>query len=438
MDSWSLAFESMAVSEFVDLVGVWIRQVRARVCDGEVVLCSCVTLDKVSGVYNLIVKKRVTLKFIEDQERAVQSIRDTAPTELVFVGQTAQLIVRVMHPGDATGLKEAIVTYVRSVEIRMKADSSFVDNMWMVDAGNGCLYVSTEYRQMFALVCGEPSYQATARSGMAKVEISSWVENNIGGVKACTFIANKSGDQVSPLTAAKEYKNVTMHVESDRGDTQFALSDLYVFGTRMIVCWYKSLDSSGSSSSSSNSIDDDDKGGEIYSHGKLLFTSADGDQDGKLPSTDSVQDGKLPRTDSIQDSKRPRTDSVDDGQDSKRPRTDSDDDGQRPRTVNEPMVCDADARSITAGGSRRKQRGPSVTVDHALLEATKVIMDAARLQLVSGDNSMLVAELKDYKERLATVTAELSVCTDRLVKVTADRDRLKGIFEKLSDFRNKK
>ena len=390
MDSWRAAFENMTMSEFVHLVGVWILHVRARVRDGEVVLCSCVSLDT-AGVYNLIVKKRVTLKFIEDQERAVQSIHTTAPTELVFVGQTMPLIVRILQSGDATNLEKVIAAHVCDVAKRMQADRDFVDSMWMVDARNGCLYVTPEYRKMFAFVCGEHSYHATARSGMVKLEISSWVENNIEGIDACTFIAKKSGNQVSTLTAAKEYKNVIMHVKADRGDMQFSLSDIYTFGTRLIVRWYKSFDR-GSSSSSGCGGNNNDDDGEIYS-----FKVDEKSDDKQTPSASATDELLLPASDQADkqmstasaDDKRRHTASCDDYQDNKRPRY------------------------------------PSATVDHALLAATKVFMDAALLQVSAGDNSVLVAELRG---RLAAVTAELDVCRKRLDAVTTNRDRLKGLF----------
>lgn len=261
MESWRDAFESMTVSEFVQLVEVWVRHARDRLEDGEVVCCSCVCLDKKTGVYNLIVDKHVTPQFLEDQERAVHSIGNTKPTELVFVGQTVNLMGEILAPGNMVDLDQVVCANVHGVEKRIQPEGGFTDYTWMIETCN-CMYVLTEYRQMFAFACGENTFRVVAKSRLVMLGFSSWVEMYVDGIRKCYFTEN--GEKVCPITTrAKEYKGVTMHVKSERGVTQFPLSELYLRGTRIVSRWYKSLGSGVDDKrprSPSTTVDDDSGG----------------------------------------------------------------------------------------------------------------------------------------------------------------------------------
>ena len=438
MVSWRSAFENMTLPMFVQLAEAWILHARVRVVEGEIVRCSFVSLDKGVGVYNLSVNKRVTLQFLEDQERTVKSYFKKMPTELVFVGQTVQLMKRMLAPGDMTDLKEAVSANVRHMEQRIQTDVNSVDYTWTVDAGNGCLYLLTEYRQMFAFACGESSFKVTAWSAMTKLDLSSWIEKNVDCVKKCAFVTSKSKKLVPLKSSITEHENVTMCVSTDHGDGHFLLTDIYNFGTRLITSWYKLVGSSssggvGSSSSSSGGV------------GSGGVGSSDNDQDKKQPRTPGVDD-KQPRTPG-DDNKQPRTPSVDDKQprtpsvDDKQPRTpgvdnDQDQDVKRPRTASGDNDQDAKQPRTTRVDGDKQPHTTRVDGDHGvadptMLAAIEVIMDAARKQVA--------AETVMATDDRASLIAELAVCKARLAKVTADRDKLKGIFGALSKFnKNKK
>ena len=398
MVSWRSAFENMTLPMFVQLAEAWILHARVRVVEGEIVRCSFVSLDKGVGVYNLSVNKRVTLQFLEDQERTVKSYFKKMPTELVFVGQTVQLMKRMLAPGDMTDLKEAVSANVRHMEQRIQTDVNSVDYTWTVDAGNGCLYLLTEYRQMFAFACGESSFKVTAWSAMTKLDLSSWIEKNVDCVKKCAFVTSKSKKLVPLKSSITEHENVTMCVSTDHGDGHFLLTDIYNFGTRLITSWYKLVGSSSSGGVGSGGVG-----------------SSDNDQDKKQPRTPGVDD-KQPRTpgvdnDQDQDVKRPRTASGDNDQDAKQPRTTRVDGDKQPHTT--------------------RVDGDHGVADPTMLAAIEVIMDAARKQVA--------AETVMATDDRASLIAELAVCKARLAKVTADRDKLKGIFGALSKFnKNKK